>query len=705
MSTRYQNLSLHEESNINTTSNSSQVQQQSDLINAFGELDDEHTRLLISEPSSSLAVLPVSTDGVFSNISARPDCERVQEMPPTYQEAALDATPSYWQTTIITPTGMDDIVLVEGMPVDSVFAFVWNLMISASFQIIGFMLTYLLHTSHAAKFETMPGLYMLNYGAGNVRSLVNAVNQLGFDVQVIQEPSDIGKADKLLFPGVGDFGFAMRSLRSKGYDQPLKEYVQSGRPFMAICVGMQSLFEGSEESDEPGLGIIPGKVQKFDATTKAVPHMGWSNVQVIKEQLEGQGQPVNFSMSDDKAYYFVHSYAARYTEENKDWTLTTSQYGNEMFISTVQKGNVLATQFHPEKSGYAGLNVLKSFLTGTGVVNDSNVIQKEPVLYSKDRFTKRIIACLDVRANDNGDLVVTKGDQYDVRETEGDKDVRNLGKPVDLAKRYFEEGADEVTFLNITSFRNHPLGDTPMLEVLKRTSETVFVPLTIGGGIRDMTDPDGTFHPAFKVAGEYFRSGADKISIGSDAVYCAEKFYENNQQKTGTTAIETISDAYGSQAVVISVDPRRVYVKDPSETTHHVVKNSQLGPNGEEYCWYQCTVMGGREGRDLDVIQLVTACEKLGAGEILLNCMDRDGTNSGFEHELIDSVKKAVSIPVVASSGAGCVEHFEEVFEKTNVEAALAAGIFHRKEVPIQSVKEHLKKSNVPVRPIDSTIL
>ncbi|CAO3703695.1 unnamed protein product [Rhizopus stolonifer] len=153
MSIRYQRLSLQEESNINT----SQVQQQSNLINTFGELDED-TRLLISEPSSSLAVLRVSTDGVFSNMSAKPDREKVQETPPTYQEAALDTTPSYWQTTIITPTGMGDIVLVEGMPVDSVFAFVWNLMISASFQIIGFMLTYLLHTLHAAKQGSRAGL-------------------------------------------------------------------------------------------------------------------------------------------------------------------------------------------------------------------------------------------------------------------------------------------------------------------------------------------------------------------------------------------------------------------------------------------------------------------------------------------------------------------------------------------------------------------
>ncbi|KAL0091337.1 hypothetical protein J3Q64DRAFT_1709477 [Phycomyces blakesleeanus] len=548
----------------------------------------------------------------------------------------------------------------------------------------------------------MSGLYMLDYGAGNVRSLVNAVNRLGYDIKFVNQPSDILKAEKLIFPGVGAFGHAMTALKQKGYTEPLKAYIASGRPFMGICVGMQTLFEGSDESDEPGLGVVPGKVTLFDKKTKAVPHMGWNGAQLVKEQTQIDGQSVDYSIKDESVYYFVHSFAVPYNEKLKDWALTTTKYGDEMFVSAIQKGNVLATQFHPEKSGYAGLRVLQSFLKGTGIVDDSKILTKNPFGLTKDRFTKRIIACLDVRANDTGDLVVTKGDQYDVREKEGDNEVRNLGKPVELAKRYFEEGADEITFLNITSFRNCPLGDLPMLEVLKRTSETVFVPLTIGGGIRDVTDPDGTVHPAFEVAGEYFRSGADKVSIGSDAVYAAEKYWK--QGKDGSSAIETIAQAYGAQAVVISVDPRRVYVQDPSQTTHHVVKTNQRGPQGEEYCWYQCTVMGGREGRDLDVRQLVVACEALGAGEVLLNCMDRDGTNSGFELDLIRDVKAAVSIPVIASSGAGCVEHFEEVFAKTNVEAALAAGIFHRKEVPIQAVKDHVLSCGVSVRPIDNVI-
>ena len=133
---------------------------------------------------------------------------------------------------------------------------------------------------------------------------------------------------------------------------------------------------------------------------------------------------------------------------------------------------------------------------------------------------------------------------------------------MDLARRYYEEGADEITFLNITGFRDFPLEDLPMLEVLKQTSENVFVPLTIGGGIRDYTDTDGRHYSALEVAPEYFRSGADKISIGSDAVLIVEE-YLTSGRAGGKSSIEQISRVYGNQAVVISIDPRRVYVKSP----------------------------------------------------------------------------------------------------------------------------------------------
>ncbi|KAF3558501.1 hypothetical protein F2Q69_00016093 [Brassica cretica] len=338
-----------------------------------------------------------------------------------------------------------------------------------------------------------------------------------------------------------------------------------------------------------------------------------------------------------------------------------------------------------------GLSVLRRFL------DPKSSSKQKPEEGKASKLAKRVIACLDVRTNDKGDLVVTKGDQYDVREQSNENEVRNLGKPVDLARQYYKDGADEISFLNITGFRDFPLGDLPMIQVLRYTSENVFVPLTVGGGIRDFTDATGRYYSSLEVAAEYFRSGADKISIGSDAVYAAEEFIKSGA-KTGKSSLEQISRVYGNQAVVVSIDPRRVYVNDPDDVPYKVIRVTNPGPNGEEYAWYQCTVSGGREGRPIGAYELAKAVEELGAGEILLNCIDCDGQGKGFDTDLVKLISDSVGIPVIASSGAGTPEHFSEVFETTNASAALAAGIFHRKEVPIQSVKEHLLEKSIEVR-------
>ena len=526
---------------------------------------------------------------------------------------------------------------------------------------------------------------LLDYGAGNVRSVRNAIKKLGFSVQDVSSGADIDKAERPVFPGVGSFGHAMERLREMGCVEALLRHINNDKPFLGICLGLQTLFEGSEESPGvAGLGVLQGQIKRFPADL-AVPQIGWNGLAIHKSS-----SPLLLDYDGSKLY-FVHSYYAPVLAQNSPWQLTTTLYGQQPFVSAVQRGNVCATQFHPEKSGEAGLTILRNFLTAADLDTGVGSIQVE----TQTRIAKRVIACLDVRSNDAGDLVVTKGDQYDVRE-EGE--VRNLGMPVELAHRYYLEGADEITFLNITGFRDFPMKDQPMLDVLKRTSEKVFVPLTIGGGIREYTDSDGRYYSARDVAAEYFRSGADKISIGSDAVYAVEEYLARGGKSDGGTAIEQISQVYGAQAVVISVDPRRVYVESPAATNHHTIRTSIPGPQGEQYCWYQCTVKGGREGRDIDAVQLVSCCEQLGAGEILLNCIDKDGTNSGFDHELITMVRQAVSIPVIASSGAGSVDHFSAVFAETDAEAALAAGIFHRREVPIASVKEHLLQQGVEVR-------
>jgi imidazole glycerol-phosphate synthase len=514
---------------------------------------------------------------------------------------------------------------------------------------------------------------LLDYGAGNVRSVCNALECLGERVRIVNNPEDILSAEKLVFPGVGNFGSMMAILERKGYVAPLKTYLESDRPFFGICLGLQALFQWSEEAPGArGLGFLEGGVKRFD-TLRSVPHIGWNGLNAKMPSSLFAG------LEGDEKFYFVHSYHVR--PQDHAVVLTTTDYGYE-FVSGIQKGNIVATQFHPEKSGRAGLTLLENFLRPGERRMPSH---RDP---GGTRLAKRLVACLDVRSNDRGELVVTKGDQYDVREKE-DGEVRNLGRPADLARQYYEEGADEITFLNITGFRDFPLEDMPMLQVLKQTSAKVFVPLTIGGGIRDYTDKEGRTSTALEVASEYFRSGADKISIGSDAVTTAENYLRNGHG-SGTSAIEEISRVYGNQAVVISIDPRRVYAASPHEVKHKTIRTDYPGPRGERYCWYQCTVRGGREGRDLDALTLSQVCEKLGAGEILLNCIDRDGTNLGFDLELIEAVTKAVSIPVIASSGAGRVEHFHEVFTRTDAEAALAAGVFHRREITVAAVKRYL---------------
>jgi imidazole glycerol-phosphate synthase len=693
--------------------------------------------------------------------------------------------------------------------------------------------------------DVRPVVHFLDYGAGNVRSIRNAIHACGFDIRDVKSPADLEKADVLVFPGVGAFGSAMAFLETSGFKEALLTHIRKGKPYMGICLGMQTLFEASEEGAHAGLikglGLIPGVVERFPTSAHySVPHIGWQTLTQYKPSpvmacpsgsasshgssggsfLSSLGSLFSFGskhahdkakeeeaaasaklQEDDGAgrVYFVHSYRVKPNKENADWVAATCDYGREEgdglpFIAAVAKGNLFATQFHPEKSGPIGLHIFKAFLTaavrqvataelstvenvGAGAIRAFTIEQvmigdvgddlclipfgqtlatAEPrprprfydihdELAGKNKgkrpitvLAKRIVACLDVRSNDDGDLVVTKGDKYDVREkassssdetpsaatastdvaTKGN--VRNLGKPVDLCARYYQEGADEIALLNITAFRSEPLEDAPLVAVLQAASEKVFVPLTIGGGIRAYTDSKGKSYSALDVAASYFRAGADKVSIGSDAVLMAEEYWQAKEGKADSsydpkaTAIGSISQVYGKQAVVVSIDPRRVYLKTKEEEEaaikagHTVVTltdsrrhlKDDESATIKDKCWYECMIKGGREGRPICAQKLALAVEALGAGELLVNCVDEDGQKQGYDEDLLRSLKGCgVTIPMIASSGAGAKEHFSSVFMNTGVEAALAAGIFHRKEVRLQEdVKAHLGDMKLPVR-------
>ncbi|OAQ96326.1 hypothetical protein LLEC1_03730 [Akanthomyces lecanii] len=472
----------------------------------------------------------------------------------------------------------------------------------------------------------MPTVHLLDYVAGNIRSLVNAIEKLGYQVEWIKSPEDVSKAEKLILPGVGHFGHCLSQLSQAGYLPAVQQHIAAGKPFFAVCVGLQALFQGSvEDRDVAGLGVIPSTLDRFSDADKPVPHIGWNSANTHGRAM--------YDLRAGSKYYYVHSYKCPYKPgelEDQGWTVATGTYGNETFIGAIAKGNIYATQFHPEKSGVAGLRTLRAFLTGTGAKNLGAPLTEHLVSSaSKDGLTRR---------------------------------------------------------------------------VLRQTSRTVFVPLTIGGGIRDTVDTDGTKVTALEIATMYFKSGADKVSVGSDAVIAAEEYYSLGKKLFGNTAIEQISRAYGNQAVVVSVDPKRVYVPKRDATRHALVETATPGPKGEPYCWYACTIKGGRETRDMDVVELAQAVEAMGCGELLLNCIDKDGTSSGFDLELIAQVKAAVTIPVIASSGAGVPAHFDEVFCKTTTDAALGAGMFHRGEYTVKQVKEYLDEKGLVVRKFEDDL-
>ena len=249
--------------------------------------------------------------------------------------------------------------------------------------------------------------------------------------------------------------------------------------------------------------------------------------------------------------------------------------------------------------------------------------------------TKRIIPCLDVH---NGRVV--KGTNF--------INLRDAGDPIAVGTAYGAAGADELVFLDITASSD---ARAIKLDMVRRVAETVFIPFTVGGGIRTIDD--------FKMI---LREGADKIAVNSAAIM--------NPQ-----LISEAADKFGSQCVVVAIDAKRT-----QEGNFHIFKN------------------GGRIDMGIDAIEWAIKAERLGAGEILLTSMDADGTKAGYDLELTRAISSVVKIPVIASGGAGVMEHFYEALTEGGAEAALAASLFHYKELEISQVKKYLKEKGVSVR-------
>lgn len=255
-------------------------------------------------------------------------------------------------------------------------------------------------------------------------------------------------------------------------------------------------------------------------------------------------------------------------------------------------------------------------------------------------LTKRVIPCLDVH-----DGKVTRGVQFGKAEA---GELREVGDPVELATRYNEQGADEMVFFDITASAH---GRSTMIDVIRRTAEQCFMPLTVGGGIRTVDDMS-----------VMLQAGADKISINSSALLTPELITEG-------------ASRFGSQCIVVSIDAKRVAPGQWEVFSH-----------------------GGRKATGLNALEWARRVAELGAGEIVLNSIDADGTKAGYDLEITRQVSEAVQVPVVASGGAGKLEHMAEVLAVGKADAVLAASIFHFGEYTVDDVKRYLADQGVPIR-------
>jgi len=494
---------------------------------------------------------------------------------------------------------------------------------------------------------------LIDYRAGNLTSVRKALAAAGAEVFTPDAASQLAGADGLIVPGVGHF--EATAVLDAAWREAILAFARAGKPLLGICLGLQFLFEGSTEAPSlPGLGLLPGRCGKlgpeWDPSVQLsaerwaefkVPHVGWNAVDPTRPSTILAG------VTPGAQAYFTHSFAAPIG----DATAATTTTGPNTFASVVERGSIFGLQFHPEKSGDAGLAMLRNFCLRIQGAPDAapelapDASPDHPAFTSKNvagtahSASKRIIACLDVR-----DGQVVKGVKF-----EG---LRSAGDPAELAARYNVEGIDEVVILDVTATLETRRA---LAHTIREVARNLFIPLAVGGGIRTEDD-----------AAAVVEAGADKVSLNSAALKDPD-------------LISRLAVRYGSQAVVVAIDAKR--------------GPTAAGPDG-----FAVYARSGTSAANRDAVEWAREAAARGAGEILLTSMDRDGTRSGFDCELTAAVSRAVSIPVIASGGAGSFDHFADVFTRGRADAALAASIFHFSEHGVADLKQHLASAGIPMR-------
>ena len=565
----------------------------------------------------------------------------------------------------------------------------------------------------------MSEVVLVATGVANVASVAAALERAGARPRLTADSADVERADLVVLPGVGAFGAAMDALRAAGLAGALATRADRGRPLLAICLGMQLLAEGSEESPGArGLGVLPGVAGRFDGSVR-VPQLGWNQV----EAEEGS------RLLTPGWACFANSY--RLTDPPAGWTVATADHGGR-FLAAVERGAVLGCQFHPELSGEWGLALIGRWLahsrqlaagsrqqiagaapsrSGQGAVAGGQPVTngRQPAAGSRqqipgaapsrsgqravaggqpvtdgrqlaagsrqltrvatragsseskggrapDGVSVRIIPCLDC---DGGRVV--KGVRF--------AGLRDAGDPVERAAAYAAQGADELVLLDVSatpSARGH------RLETVRAVRRILGIPLTAGGGVRTADD-----------VARLLEAGADKVAVNTAAF-------------RDPAILTAMAERFGVQCTVVAVDAARRSGPEPLPLDsdggddlargHRSSSRRNAGSAPSRAAGWEVVIESGRTRTGADAVAWAQEAVRRGAGEVLLTSFDRDGTREGYDLALIEAAAGAVSVPVVASGGAETPEHLLEAV-RAGADAVLAASIFHDGDRTIGELK------------------
>ena len=478
---------------------------------------------------------------------------------------------------------------------------------------------------------------IIDSGVANLAAVESALTALGVAYTITGDPAVVLGATHAVLPGVGRFSAGLETLRRHGLDEAVCEVHERGTPLLAVCLGMQMLGDGSDESpDTAGLGIVAGRFQRLPDSVR-VPHLGWNQVSAEDDSDLPSGTAA-----------FANSFYL--PSPPSGWQAAWTTHGAR-FVSMLAQGRTLACQFHPELSGPFGVGLIQDWLSGelqvradpgapdapdaaadTGHGSPSTEKGEDRAVWQE--VAPRIVPCLDVK-----DGRVVKGIRF--------QNIRDAGDPADQAGEYEHQGADEIVILDIGA--SHENRETQR-ETVRAVRRRIHIPLTVGGGVRTVDDARGLL-----------AAGADKVSVNTAAV-------------RDPSLLERLSQAFGTQCVVLAIDARR---------------------SGDSW---DTLVVGGREATGIDAIEWAREGTRLGAGEILLTSWDRDGTRAGCDVELLETMREAVDVPVIASGGIGTPDDVVTAF-RTGADAVLAASVFHDGDLTVGEIKRFVSDRGLAVRP------